>query len=89
MNYSQGNKKQGDGVVGTGEVYSAVGQKWFRKKPCKFCGKTFEPLAPSHLYCCQDCQDKSYSTSRRQQSQKCFSHQMQEGYEEHDNRRWR
>jgi len=29
----------------------------FRNKPCKFCGKEFELMAPSQFYCSQGCID--------------------------------
>jgi hypothetical protein len=40
-------------------------QKRFNRKPCKRCSKHFSPIAPSHLYCSQNCavlvtQDKYY-----------------------------
>lgn len=27
----------------------------FKKKPCRYCGEEFQPTAPSHLYCSDDC----------------------------------
>jgi len=35
--------------------------KGFKEKACKFCGELFTPLAPSHLYCSQDCADNGWS----------------------------
>jgi len=33
----------------------------FKDKPCKRCGNTFSPKAPSHLHCSQECADDSVS----------------------------
>ncbi len=33
-------------------------QGYFKPKPCKECGSTFEPQAPSHLTCSQACADR-------------------------------
>jgi len=30
----------------------------FNKKPCKYCGNEYEPVAPSHLYCSDRCKDR-------------------------------
>lgn len=27
----------------------------FKDKPCRYCNKSFSPLAPSHLYCSDEC----------------------------------
>ena len=29
----------------------------FKPKPCRWCEKDFQPVAPSHLYCCDECKD--------------------------------
>lgn len=34
-------------------------QGYFKPKPCKTCETVFEPSAPSHLHCSQDCADRS------------------------------
>lgn len=33
----------------------------FKDKPCRWCKNTFKPLAPSHLYCSDECKDKGLS----------------------------
>ena len=30
----------------------------FKVKPCRWCSNQFQPLAPSHLYCSDECADK-------------------------------
>ena len=32
-------------------------QRSFKNKACRNCGTMFSPVAPSHLYCCQECAD--------------------------------
>lgn len=29
--------------------------KYFKTKTCRYCNKSFQPLAPSHLYCSDEC----------------------------------
>jgi ribosomal protein S14/predicted nucleic acid-binding Zn ribbon protein len=36
-------------------------QKRFNPKPCRLCGKMFEPLAPSHLYCSDECTEQVHT----------------------------
>ena len=36
---------------------------YFKKKPCKWCKKEFQPLAPSHHYCSDDCAIKAGADS--------------------------
>lgn len=33
-------------------------QGYFKPKPCKQCGTVFEPKAPSHMTCSQECADR-------------------------------
>lgn len=51
MHYARSNK--------TSEYFTAkpskYPQKKFKAKPCRQCGTTFDPLAPSHLYCSDTC----------------------------------
>lgn len=37
-------------------------QKTFKPKPCKECGSIFQPLAPSHLNCSQQCADRQLAS---------------------------
>lgn len=34
----------------------------FKDKICRECGGKFTPLAPSHLYCSQECADRAHTT---------------------------
>lgn len=38
-------------------------QKHFKPKPCRLCGTTFEPQAPSHLYCSDRCAERALSSA--------------------------
>lgn len=35
----------------------------FNSKPCRKCGTVFEPQAPSHLYCSQECTDLMFTSN--------------------------
>lgn len=62
--YQCGNKRQGETFIGTGKVSvnPATGEpQAFREKECKFCKEVFTPVAPSHLYCSQDCADNGFT----------------------------
>lgn len=50
---AQKNRRQAD-MTAKPERYPQGG---FKKKPCRKCGTIFQPLAPSHLYCTQECAD--------------------------------
>lgn len=39
-------------------------QKAFKEKPCRWCGTEFQPQAPSHLYCGDDCNQKGHDDAR-------------------------
>lgn len=36
-------------------------QKNFKPKPCRWCGDTFTPVGPSHMYCSDKCRKEVYS----------------------------
>lgn len=55
--YRTGNKPQSE-MTASPDKYP---QKKFKEKPCKCCGMLFQPQAPSHLYCSQDCADAGWS----------------------------
>lgn len=55
--YSRGNRHQDD-ITATPQKYP---QGFFNKKPCRECGSDFSPLAPSHLYCSEECVSKNNS----------------------------
>lgn len=59
MKIRNGNKKQSE-MSARPEKYP---QGAFKRKPCRYCSKDFEPQAPSHLYCSQQCADDT-NTSR-------------------------
>lgn len=59
-----GNKLEAD-FTARPEKYPQGG---FNPKPCRWCGTVFEPIAPSHLYCSDNCRrevssDKHYRRS--------------------------
>lgn len=55
--YINGNEKQ--------ELMTAHPSKYpqgfFKDKGCRECGTLFKPMAPSHLYCSQDCTDIAFN----------------------------
>ena len=53
MNYVNGNKPQSE-FTAAPDKYP---QKRFNPKPCRKCGKVFQPASPAHLYCSDDCKD--------------------------------
>lgn len=59
MNYKHKNPSKADQTA-QAEKYP---QKEFREKPCRHCGETFKPKAPSELYCSDECKDSGYSTA--------------------------
>lgn len=50
---TRGNKPQSE-MTATPDKYP---QGYFKGKSCKECGTTFTPVAPSNLYCRDDCAD--------------------------------
>ena len=38
-------------------------QGFFKDKPCRTCGETFSPIAPSHLHCSDDCALSAQTTA--------------------------
>lgn len=51
--YLKGNKRQ---VEMTAEPRKYP-QGFFKEKPCRLCSISFKPMAPSHMYCSQECAD--------------------------------
>lgn len=43
-------------------------QGYFKPKPCRECGATFTPQAPSHLSCSQNCADRMLTSRYLQRS---------------------
>lgn len=58
--YSNGNRKL-ENQTAKPEKYP---QKRFNNKPCRWCSEEFEPKAPSHLYCSDDCSRSAFSDKR-------------------------
>lgn len=58
MVYAMRNKPQAEMTADP----SKYPQGYFKPKPCKECGSTFQPQAPSHLSCSQDCADRMLSS---------------------------
>lgn len=56
----KGRKTQGEMTADP----SKYPQKRFNPKPCKNCGTIFEPNAPSHLYCTQECVTVGFDRNR-------------------------
>lgn len=55
--YANANKPQSEMTASP----SKYPQGKFKDKPCKYCGEMFSPMAPSHLYCSQECTDNGWS----------------------------
>lgn len=49
-----------DNMTATADKYP---QKYFKVKPCKRCSTSFQPNAPSHLYCSQDCMEDALTNA--------------------------
>lgn len=54
------NKRKQKDYTGNPNKYP---QKYFKDKSCRWCKKDFNPIAPSHLYCSDDCKDLAYSNN--------------------------
>jgi len=62
--YIQSNKQQEDTIINREVIlnnFTGKEMKEYKEKKCRFCGHTFQPKAPSHVYCCQDCADNGWS----------------------------
>jgi hypothetical protein len=55
--YINHNTKQEDMTANA----SKYPQGFFKIKKCRECSTEFQPNAPSHMYCSQDCQDKAFT----------------------------
>ena len=64
MKYTMQNKPQ-SGMTATPSKYP---QGKFKVKPCKTCGVSFEPNAPSHGYCSQECADEGLTNKYLQRT---------------------
>lgn len=51
--YLKGNKRQTE-MTAQPKKYP---QGFFKEKPCRLCSTVFKPMAPSHMYCSQECAD--------------------------------
>lgn len=58
MVYAKRNKPQAEMTANP----SKYPQGYFKPKPCRECGETFTPQAPSHLACSQDCANRMLSS---------------------------
>jgi len=54
--YRDANKKQSE-MTASPEKYP---QGFFKEKGCKRCGEVFQPNAPSHMYCSEECKTAAY-----------------------------
>ncbi len=59
--YKLGENRRKVSFTGAPEKYP---QGYFNPKPCKECGKEFEPISPSHLYCTDECVQLGYDRAR-------------------------
>ncbi len=69
MSDTRGNERRYKLSKGRGkENFTASADKYpqgyFRQKPCRECNNMFQPVAPSHLYCCDDCAELAHDRSR-------------------------
>ena len=62
--YARGNKPQ-DKQSATPSKYP---QGRFNIKKCRCCGKPFQPKAPSHFYCSQECADVAHASAYLQRN---------------------
>lgn len=53
---TRGNKPQTEATANP----SKYPQGWFKDKNCKECGEIYSPMAPSHLYCSDECCDTGH-----------------------------
>lgn len=58
MVYKNHNRKQADQTARP-DKYP---QGYFKPKPCRVCGASFVPSAPSHLHCSQECADYAHTS---------------------------
>lgn len=59
--YSQNGRKLQSEMTANPEKYP---QGYFKEKPCKWCRIPFQPQAPAHMYCSQDCVTKGFDSNR-------------------------
>lgn len=54
---------------------------YFKKKDCRFCGENFQPIAPSHHYCSDDCAAKGIAQRHLKNSYNLTYKEWEEMYE--------
>lgn len=57
----------------------------FKDKPCRWCEEVFSPLAPSHLYCSDQCKDKGLADNYYQKQYKIGLLEVERLLEKQDN----
>lgn len=72
------SRKQQNEMTGDPSKYP---QGYFKEKPCRECGEVFQPCAPSHLYCSQDCANKGVSRNYLMKNYKISLEQFLHLYE--------
>lgn len=53
-------------------------QGYFNEKACKECGKLYKPIAPSHLYCSEECSDIGHQRNWLRKNYKLTLEEYQE-----------
>ena len=72
----RGNKSQAESTA-LPEKYP---QGYFHKKSCRECSEMFSPIAPSHLYCSDNCADIGYQRSWLRRNYKMTLEEYQQIY---------
>lgn len=59
-------------------------QGYFNPKPCRECKTSFQPIAPSHLYCSDECAQRGHDRYRMKKSYGLELEDYEEMVKEHD-----
>lgn len=80
--YKNGNKPQSN-LTASPDKYP---QGYFKDKSCKWCGNTFMPQAPSHLYCSQKCADRAHADKYLKRAYALSLEEYEKLLEQHDHK---
>lgn len=84
MEYQANNKDQKDTIIGKGRIHKnpATGKpQVFKPKKCRSCGEGFTPVAPSHLYCSEQCRRDNWNDLYLQRTYGITSKDVKEMYD--------